>query len=330
MIKATATAASRPDNAGTARRFDVSRLSPIWLVLVVVIVLAACMSDRFMTNANLISVLQQGVITGLVALGMTIVLIGGEFDLSTGSTVMMAAVVALLAGPSTPGGIALAILVPLLAGATIGVLNGLAVYRLGANSIVATIGMQFLVTGAVLALVGGQHVRADNLHPVFTGLAAWRPFGVPFPVFLFIALVAILAIVMRSTVLGRHIYAIGGDREAARRAGVSVTRVGVATFVAAGMLAALAGTIIAAMVGVIDPTAIARYEFPALTAAVLGGTALSGGVGRPADTAAAILIVSIITNIMTILDYPYAWQLMVQGVVLTAAVAFYASQRDGQ
>jgi ribose transport system permease protein len=303
------------------------RIGPIWIVLAVVLALAVLISDRFLSPQNLIAVLQQGVITGLVALGMTIVLIAGEFDLSTGSTVMMAAVVSLLMGPGTPLGLFAAIVVPLLLGAAIGGLNGLAVFRAGANSIVATIGMQFLILGAVLALVGGQHVRAEVIHPAFTGLALWRPFGVPLPVFLFAALVTLAAVMMAHTVFGRHIYAVGGDRSAATRAGINVARVGTATFVLSGTLAALAGVIIAAMVGVIDPTAIARYEFPALTAAVLGGTSLAGGVGRPADTAAAILIVSIITNVMTLLDYQYSWQLMVQGVVLTAAVAFYAWQR---
>lgn len=312
------------------RRLDVAGVSPIWVVLVAVIMLAALMSDRFLTPANVVAVLQQGVITGLVALGMTIVLIAGEFDLSMGSTVMMGAVVALLCGPSTLGGVVLAMLVPLAFGAVIGFANGLAVYRAGANSIVVTIGMQFLVTGAVLALVGGQHVRAEAIHPVFTGFALWRPFAVPLPVFMFAGIVAVLAVVMRATVFGRHVYAVGGDREAARCAGVNVVAVGLVTFVLSGVLSALAGVTIAAMVGVIDPTSIARYEFPALTAAVLGGTSLAGGIGRPADTAAAILIVSIVTNVMTILNYQHSWQLMVQGVVLAGAVAFYSWQREGR
>lgn len=309
------------------RRAPRGLIAPIWLVLAAVVIAASLVSDRFLTPPNLLAVLQQCVIVGFVALGMTIVLIGGEFDLSTGSTVMMAAIVSLLLGPSTPAGVAAAILVPLLIGAGIGWLNGMVVYRVGANSIVATIGMQFLLFGAALALVGGQHVRAEHIHPAFTGFALSRPLGVPLPVLLFVALVAVLALIMSRTVLGRHIYAIGGDRDAANRAGVRVARIGVLTFVLSGIVAALAGVVIAAMVGVIDPTAISRYEFPALTAAVLGGTALSGGVGRPADTAAAVLVVSVITNVMTILDYKFAAQLVVQGIVLTAAVAYYARQR---
>lgn len=322
-------AASRPVRWSGLMAFD-GAVSPIWLVLVVVIAAAALISDRFLTAPNLVAVLQQGVITGLVALGMTVVLIGGQFDLSTGATVMMAAVVALLLGPNTPAGVALAIALPMLLGALVGALNGLLVYGAGANSIVATVGMQFLLLGATLALVGGQHVRAENIHTAFTALALWRPLGIPVPVFLFVALVVLMSVMMASTRLGRHIYAIGGDAEAARRAGITVVRTGTATFIISGLLAALAGVIIAAMVGVVDPIAIARYEFPALTAAVLGGTSLTGGVGRPADTAAAILIVSIITNVMTILNYPFSHQLVVQGLVLTAAVAFYAWMRDGK
>jgi len=319
-------------SAGTAtlgrRRIAIGEIvTPIWIVLVAVIVIAALLSDRFLSPYNIATVLQQGVITGIVALGMTIVLIGGQFDLSTGAVVMMAAVMALLIGPSDPTAVLLAVTLPILAGAAIGMVNGLAVYGAGANSIVATIGMQFLVVGAVLAIVSGQHVRADDISAVFTGLAQARPLGVPLPVFIFVALVAALAVVMSSTVFGRHVYGIGGDIEAARRAGVRVVRTGVATFALSGALAALSGVIIAALVGHVDPTAIGRYEFPALTAAVLGGTSLTGGVGRPADTAAAILVVAVITNVMTILDYQYPAQLLVQGVVLTGAVAFYSWRR---
>jgi ribose/xylose/arabinose/galactoside ABC-type transport system permease subunit len=311
------------------RRIPVGEIvTPIWIVLVAVVVIAALLSDRFLSPYNIATVLQQGVITGIVALGMTIVLIGGQFDLSSGAVVMMAAVMALLIGPSDPTSVILAFTLPILAGIAIGFVNGLAVYGAGANSIVATIGMQFFVVGAVLALVSGQHVRADDISAVFSGLALARPLGVPLPVFIFVALVAGLSVLMSNTVFGRHVYGIGGDIEAARRAGVRVVRTGVATFALSGALAALSGVIIAALVGHVDPTAIGRYEFPALTAAVLGGTSLAGGIGRPADTAAAILVVAVITNVMAILDYQYPAQLLVQGLVLTGAVAFYSWRRE--
>jgi len=309
--------------ASTPWRF----VTPIWPVLLVLVIGASLLSGPFLSPANIAAVLQQGVITGIVALGMTIVLIGGQFDLSTGATVMMAAVMALLLNPVDGTSTALAILLPVALGGMIGLVNGLAVYRAGANSIVATIGMQFLVIGAVLALVSGQHVRADNMSEMFVSLSRARLLGIHYSVYIFLGLVVALSIMMSSTVFGRHVYALGGDIEAARRAGVKVVRTGIATYVISGMLAALAGVLIASLVGNLDPTAIRGYEFPALTAAVLGGTSLTGGVGRPADTAAAIWVIAVITNVMTILNYQYPVQLLVQGLVLTAAVAFYSWQR---
>ncbi|MBK1868504.1 ABC transporter permease [Aestuariivirga sp. YIM B02566] len=309
--------------ASTPWRF----VTPIWPVLAVLVIGAALLSGPFLSPANIAAVLQQGVITGIVALGMTIVLIGGQFDLSTGATVMMAAVLALLLNPADGTSTVLAILLPVALGGVIGLVNGLAVYRAGANSIVATIGMQFLVIGAVLALVSGQHVRADNMSEMFVSLSRARFLGIPYSVYIFLGLVVALSIIMSNTVFGRHVYALGGDIEAARRAGVKVVRTGIATYMISGMLAALAGVLIASLVGNLDPTAIRGYEFPALTAVVLGGTSLTGGVGRPADTAAAIWVIAVITNVMTILNYQYPVQLLVQGVVLTAAVAFYSWQR---
>lgn len=303
-------------------------ITPIWPVLFVVIVGASLVSGRFLTPNNLVAVLQHGVITGIVALGMTIVLIGGQFDLSAGAVVMMAAVLALLLDPSDESRTVMAVVLPLLAGLAVGIINGIAVYWAGANSIVSTIGMQFLLVGAVLASVSGQHVRADNISELFSALSNQRALSIPLSVFVFAALTTALSIVMSNTVFGRHVYAIGGDIEAARRAGIRVVPTGVATFAISGMLAALSGVFIASLVGHVDPTAIGRYEFPALTAAVLGGASLSGGVGRPADTAAAILVVAIITNVMTILNYQYPIQLLVQGVILTAAVGYYSWQRS--
>ena len=167
-------------------------VTPIWIVLVVVAIAAALISDRFLTPNNVFAVLQQGVIAGIVALGMTVVLIGGHFDLSTGAVVMMAAVMALLIGP-TSSGTAAAIVLPLVTGTAIGIVNGLAVYRAGANSIVATIGMQFLVIGATLASVSGQHVRAEAIDPLFSAIADARPLGIPLPVIFFALLIALLA-----------------------------------------------------------------------------------------------------------------------------------------
>ncbi len=305
----------------------IGAIPPIWLVLVAVVIMASLISGRFLSPSNIMTVLHQGVVTGVVALGMTVVLIGGHFDLSAGAVVMMAAVLALALGPTEGWGTILAVAVPLLSGTAVGITNGLIVCRAGANSIVATIAVQFIVTGAVLVAIGGQHVTAASISDEFWFLSNGRLGGIPAPVLLFGALTAALTILMGRTVFGRHLYAIGGDADAARRAGIPVVWRGVAAFGVSGTLAALAGVLIASRVGHLDPTGIAHYEFPALTAAVLGGTSLSGGLGRVSDTAAAILVIAVLVNVMTLLNISYSSQLLAQGLVLALAVAYYAHRR---
>ena len=312
------------------RLFDfVAQIGPIWLVLAVVLVISVLLSDRFLTPDNIVNVLHQGVIVGIVAIGMTLVLILGHFDLSTGAMVMMAAVLAIVIGPTTDTMTIAAIVIPIGAGAVIGSLNGLIICWLGANSIIATLGMQFMIFGGVMALVSGAHVRTDNETEIFWYLANGKFFGLPMPIIIFGAVVLFSSVLMHFRVTGRHIYAIGGDIEAARRAGISTIKVGIFTFILSGVFAAISGILVASRVRHLDPTAIAGYEFPALTAAVLGGTSLSGGIGRPIDTVAAILTVTVVVNVMTLRGFPHSTQLFAQGVILALAVAYYELRKRG-
>jgi len=312
---------------GDNRRRRLDRVGPIWIVLALVLVAATLLSDRFLSPDNIVNVLHQGAIVGIVALGMTVVLISGHFDLSTGAVVMMAAVMSIVIGPSTPGLTVVAIILPLLAGAAVGLVNGLVVAGLKANSIIATLGMQFLLFGGVLAAVGGAHVRTDGETEFFLALAGGSLFGLPMPVVVFLGLAVFAAVLMHLTVYGRHLYAIGGDVEAARRAGIRLVRDGTFAFVLSGTFAAISGILVASRVRHLDPTGVAGYEFPALTAAVLGGAALSGGIGRPLDTVAAILVITIVTNVMTLKGLPYSSQLFAQGLILAAAVAYHEYRR---
>lgn len=302
---------------------QISQIEPIWLVLLATIFFSILLSDRFFTTENIINVLHQSVIVGIVAIGMTLVLILGHFDLSTGATLMMAAVLAILLGPTTPGMTVIAILLPIGIGALIGVLNGLIICWLRANSIIATLGMQFAIVGGVLAMVSGAHVRTDGETAFFWSLSNGKLVSIPIPVIIFILLATVASILMHYRVTGRHIYAIGSDLEAARRAGISTTKIGILTFVLSGMFAAVSGILVASRVRHLDPTGITGYEFPALTAAVLGGASLMGGKGRPFDTIAAILTITIVVNIMTLKGFPHSSQLFAQGLILVLAVAYY-------
>jgi ribose transport system permease protein len=303
------------------------RLEAVWLVLLALVALMALLSDSFLTSANVTNILRQVTIVGLVAIGMAVVLIGGNFDLSTGATVTLAAVVSILMQPTTPLGTGLAILVPLLLGLAVGAANGLIIGWLRANSIIVTVGMQFVVVGIVLLLVGGQHVRVDGATALYVAISEGYFLGVPNPVYLFLGTILATHFLMTRTVFGRYVRALGGNLDAARLAGIPTGRFVLLTLLLSGFTAALSGIVLAARVRNLDPTAGIGYEFAALTAVVLGGTRLTGGHGSLLNTLAGVLVLGVIANGMTLLNLSFNVQLLVQGLILVAAVAFDARSR---
>ncbi len=311
----------------TMGRLPRPRIEPIWLALLALILCMALISDVFLSPTNLLNVLRQVTIVGLVAVGMTVALMGGNFDLSVGATVTLAAVVAIDLQPVDPFRTALAIVVPIGLGLAVGLFNGLIVGGLRANSIIVTVGVQFVIIGSVLLYVSGQHVWVENASAFFTAISEGYTLGVPNPVYLLILAVAAGHLLMTRTVFGRHVLAIGGNLEAARLAGITVTRHITITFAISGCMAALAGILVASRVRNLDPTAGIGYEFAALTAVVLGGTQLTGGRGSLLNTLAAVLILGIIANGMTLLAIAFNTQLLIQGVILVSAVAFDSYRR---
>lgn len=308
--------------SGALARLPRPRIEPIWLALLALILGMALISDVFLSSTNLLNVLRQVTIVGLVAVGMTVALMGGNFDLSVGATVTLAAVVSIDLQPVDPLRTALAIAVPLGLGLVVGLFNGLIVGGLRANSIIVTVGVQFVIIGSVLLYVSGQHVWVVNASAFFTAISEGYTLGVPNPVYLLILAVAAGHLLMTRSVFGRHVLAIGGNLEAARLAGITITRHITITFAISGFMAALAGILVASRVRNLDPTAGIGYEFAALTAVVLGGTQLTGGRGNLLNTLAGVLILGIIANGMTLLAISFNIQLLIQGVILVSAVAF--------
>jgi ribose transport system permease protein len=229
-------------------------------------------------------------------------------------------VLAIAMQPVDAAGTAAALLVPLAAGLAIGALNGGLVGGLGANSIVVTVAMQLVLAGLTLVLVSGQHVRVDNASAAFVAIGG-RILGIPVPVLIMLAMAIVAHVVLSRTLFGRHVQAIGGSPAAAALVGIPLARRVLATFVISGALAALAGIVVAARVRNLDPTAGAGIELAALTAAVLGGTRLTGGAGNVLSTLAGALILGMVANAMRLLDLSYSLQLLLQGLVLVAAVA---------
>ena len=199
-----------------------------------------------------------------------------------------------------------------------------------ANSIIVTVGTQFVVTGAVLLYVGGHHVRVDDATPFYREISGGYLLGIPTPIYLFAAVVAIGHLLMQRTLFGRYVRAIGGNAEAARLVGIAVPRYLGLTYMLSGAAAATSGIVLASRVRNLDPTVGIGYEFSALTAVVLGGARLTGGHGSVLDTAGGVLLLGVISNGMRLFELSFNLQLLVQGVILVVAVAVDARGRAAE
>lgn len=323
----TAPPQAGPGAAGAAGRparaaFSVERalqsgaaLVVIYLLLLTVFFIA---SPVFLTRANMVNIAASVATLGIVAAVQTAVIISGGFDLSVGSTAALTSVVAaqLLAGGAAT---ATAIAGALAAGALIGLGNALVITRLKVNPLIATLGMLSIVRGVALVWTDALTVvyPADRLAYLGRARIAGVPVSVIFMLLTFLAVWAVL----RYTVLGRFVFAVGGNRKAAFLAGVHVERVQTTVYVASGLAAALAGLVIASQLIAGSPQAAGSLELSAVTAAVLGGASLAGGQGRVWMTLVGALIMGTLTNGLVLMDISSFWQMTVLGVVLILAVA---------
>jgi ribose transport system permease protein len=287
------------------------------LILVIVLVMSQA-TPYFLTMANFRAMAIGLTPTAIIAIGMTILLVSGGFDLSVGAVLALSSTaVALMMTGGLP--IALSVLCALLIGAAIGLANGLIVTRLGVNPLVATLGTMSVARGAALVLTEGFSV--SNLPPAFgyVGSANWL--GLPAMVWITLALVVLGDLALRHARYLRQAYYIGGNEKAARLSGIPVDAVRCAAFVLTALLAALAGVLLASRLMSGTPTAGAALELQVLAAAVIGGASLRGGEGTVLGAFLGVIFVALINNAMTMLAVSIYWQMVVTGCVLIVAVA---------
>ncbi|MGJ3263838.1 MAG: ABC transporter permease, partial [Salinarimonas sp.] len=257
----------------------------ILIALVLVCVALSFLNEYFLTTRNIVNVLRQTSINGVLAIGLTFVILARGIDLSVGSVVALAGVVAaslattsstaMVAGGPYP--VVLALGAGLLVGAAAGAVNGVVVARFSVPAFVATLGMLSMARGLTLLYVDGRPVPA--LTPEFRWMGTGDLFGVPMPVVIFALVFLVSWWVLSQTRFGRHVYAAGGNPHAAKVSGIDVTRVRLLVFVISGALAGLAGMMLAARTGSALPQAGSAEEQDAVAEVVLGGTRLAGGVG---------------------------------------------------
>lgn len=274
-------------------------------------------SPFFLTGNNLTNIGSSIAVLGIVAVGSTVVMIGGGLDISIGSNVALAGVVAAkaISWGWGPWG---AILAAVTAGALAGLFNGLLVARLGVNPLIATLGTLSIFRG--LAFIVSDGVAVAVPEPTFVKIGTGRILGLPNPFLLLLVVLVLAAVFMRTTTVGRNIYALGGNPEAARLAGINITRYKIGLYVTSGALAGLSAVVLTARLGSAQPLAAAGLELDAIAACVLGGVALAGGIGSIGGTLLGVLVLGVVNNGLSILQVDSFYQYLARGGVLVIAV----------
>jgi ribose transport system permease protein len=285
---------------------------PIWLFVIFCLVLFSITAEHFFDIDNFKNILLQTSTIGLIALGMTFVMINGNIDLSVGSVVALSA--SLAVGLQESIGIPGAVIVALLSGVLLGGLNGLITWKTGVDAFIVTLGAMIGVRGLVFVYTKEESFYATNF--------AYSDFGfstvmtVPTLAIMFLVLTAVMHFVLTKTVHGRNTLAVGGNREAGTNAGIRVGRHMVYNFIIVGFFAALAGVSLSTQLGASTPNLGRDFELWTITAVVLGGTRLTGGSGSIIGTLGGVFAIGILRNGMNLLQVPSFFVLVIMGSIL--------------
>jgi len=288
------------------------------LALVIVCAFAAMRYDAFLTERNVFNVLRQNSMYGLIALGMTFVILTGGIDLSVGSLVALASVVA---ASLTNHGMLLAVLAATAAAALLGLVNGLIIAKARIQPFIVTLAMMMAARGLALAATGEKSVGVKSVSAAFTWLGYGHLGPVPVPVIIFIACYVMGWFVLNYTPFGRHVYALGDNEEAARLMGLNVKRVTLGVYTISGALSGLSGAILASRLSAGQPVEGRGWELIAIAAVVVGGTLLTGGQGGAGSTFVGVLLLGLVFNIFNLEGSitPW-WQDVLRGLFLLAVV----------
>ena len=286
-------------------------------ILVIICILFAFLSPNFLTGGNIVNILRQASINIVLATGMTFVILTGGIDLSVGSILAVSAVVALLVS-LLPALSWAAVPAALLAGLLLGLLNGALITFLDVPPFIVTLGSLTALRGVAFLVAKGTTLINRDINFAWVG----NTYIGPFPWLVIIALLTVIVswFVLRQTVLGVQIYAVGGNERAARLTGIKVNRVLLFVYGISGLLAGLAGIMSASRLYSASGIVGQGYELDAIAAVILGGTSFTGGIGTIGGTLLGALIIAILNNGLTLLNLSYFWQLVVKGLVIILAV----------
>lgn len=321
-----------PLGSPVRRALDIIGLQNVSLLiaLAALVALISTQTDKFWLPANLLNIGVSVSLVGLVAIVQTVVIVSGGLDISVGSIAGLASVGGALALVATNNQTALGILAALAAGVACGLVNGLIITVLKVNPVIATLATLSAFRGIALLFTNGAAVGI--LDPQFQAIGSARPFGIPFPIIVLVVFAALVHVLLRYTVWGRNIYAMGGNPIAARLSGIDLNRYRLAVYVLSGIGAAIAGIVLTARTHSGQPQSGSQgLELEAVTAALLGGCALNGGRGTVFGTMLAVVLLGVLTNGMILLGIQSFYQLVAKGALLVLAVTIqqYRLSRTG-
>ena len=292
------------------------------LCLVVLIVFFSLASGNFLTVRNITNVLGQASLAMVAGIGVGILVISGEIDVSIGS-LAGAVAIPLVVIMNQTGSLELGIASALLLALVVGVVNGFLAAYVGINSLIVTLGSMFVIRGAIYLYTGQKAIPDDLALESFYQIGNGRLLGtVPYPAVVAIVLLVAFIYLMRHRPFGRKLYAVGGNPEVARLAGYNVKRIKFIAFVLCSLLAGISGILLSSRLGSAVHVAGLGFEFQVVAAVVLGGVSLAGGIGSLFGVALGVLILSFLANGLGMLNIATEWQLVITGLIIIAAVAF--------
>jgi simple sugar transport system permease protein/ribose transport system permease protein len=307
-------------------KFLRSKEGGIFIIVLVLFVVLSFLSPVFLTFDNLVDVVQTNVVLGILAIGMTLVIIIGGIDVSVGA--MTAAVTVLIGKFMVEVGHSLPVVLLLAAagGTLLGAINGFLVSRIKAHAIVVTLGTLSVYSGLTMYVTGG--VWINQLPQVFLDFGRIRlPGDIPIQIVFLVLVAAFTAYLLKYMRIGRSVYALGGNMRSAERAGISVARVQMFVYSYMGFLAGIAAFVHTSIYRQVDPNAFNGFELQVIAAVVLGGANILGGSGRVGGTLLGVALLALIGNGLTLAHVPSFWHKVIIGLFIAAAVVFDVLQR---
>jgi ribose/xylose/arabinose/galactoside ABC-type transport system permease subunit len=297
---------------------DMMRRYGLILVLLLSVVILSFISDAFLTVNNLMNVLRQVSINGILAVGMTLVILTAGIDLSIGSLMAVSAVIAASIVAGNPDAVFLALVAGIAASGVLGGVTGTMSTKLNVAPFIATLAMMTIARGIALIYTNGRPITIDSSAFRYLGQGYIGP--VPVPVVIFALVTAIVSFILYKTKFGRYIYAVGGNENAANVSGIRVHRVKIWVYIINGALSGLAGILLASRISSGQPNSGLGYELDAIAAVVIGGTSLFGGRGTMLGTIVGVLIIGVINNGLNLLNVSSYWQQIIKGLIIAGAV----------